>query len=79
MPDFSGILENIPEFKRYMTVDELHQRSAELVNEHADRVELIDLGESTNGETIECLKIGEGRHSALIHGFPCPHPRVPQL
>ena len=75
MPDFTRILENVPEFKRYMTVDELHQRSAELVNEHPDEVELIDLGESAKGETIECLKIGVGRHSALIHGFPnCEEP-----
>src|SRR4030042_6342951 len=75
MPDFTRILENVPEFKRYMTVDELHQRSAELVNEHPDEVEIMDLGESAKGEPIECLKIGGGRHGALIHGFPnCEEP-----
>jgi hypothetical protein len=75
MPDFTRILENVPEFRRYMTVDELHRRSAELVNEHPDEVELIDLGESANGETIDCLKIGGGRHNTLIHGFPnCEEP-----
>ena len=52
MTDFSNVLDNVPHFKRYMTVDELHQRSADMVNEYPDKVELIDLGKSTNGETI---------------------------
>jgi hypothetical protein len=75
MPDFSNILGNVPNFKRYITVDELHQRSADLVNEYPGKVELIDLGKSTNGETIDCLKIGDGKYNALIHGFPnCEEP-----
>jgi len=58
-----------------MTVDELHQRNADLVNEHPGKVELIDLGKSADGEVIDCLKIGDGRHNALIHGFPnCEEP-----
>ncbi len=58
-----------------MTVDELHQRNADMVNEYPDKVELIDLGRSTNGEVIDCLKIGDGKYNALIHGFPnCEEP-----
>ncbi|MFH1179323.1 MAG: M14 family zinc carboxypeptidase [Candidatus Bathyarchaeota archaeon] len=75
MTDFSNILENVPNFRRYITVDELHQRNADLVNEHPDKVELIDLGRSTNGEVIDCLQIGDGKYNALIHGFPnCEEP-----
>ncbi|MBN2335528.1 hypothetical protein JXL21_08200, partial [Candidatus Bathyarchaeota archaeon] len=75
MIDFSGILDSVPHYKRYMTVDELHQRNADMVNEYGGDVELIDLGESTDGEVIDCLKIGDGRHNALIHGFPnCEEP-----
>jgi hypothetical protein len=75
MPDFSNILDNVPDFERYITVDELHQRSADMVNEYTGMVELFDLGKSTNGETIDCLKIGNGRYNALIHGFPnCEEP-----
>ena len=75
MPDFSRILDSVPDYKRYMTVDELHQRNADLVNEYPGKVELIDLGESADGEIIDCLKIGDGRHNALIHGFPnCEEP-----
>jgi|GEM_PF-960054 hypothetical protein len=75
MTDFTDILENVPHFRRYMTVDELHKRNAELVNENPGKVELIDLGKSTNGEVIDCLKIGDGKYNALIHGFPnCEEP-----
>ncbi len=75
MPDFSNILDNVPNFKRYMTVDELHQRNADMVNEYPGKVELIDLGKSTNGDIIDGLKIGDGKYNALIHGFPnCEEP-----
>jgi len=73
--DFSNVLDSVPHYKRYMTVDELHQRSADMVNEYPGLVEFIDLGKSTNGETIDCLRIGEGKYNALIHGFPnCEEP-----
>jgi hypothetical protein len=70
MPDFSEILDNIPDWERYYTVDELHRRTLDLVSEYPGKVELLDLGKSTEGETIECLKIGDGRYNALVHGFP---------
>jgi hypothetical protein len=70
MPDFSNILDNVPDFKRHMTVDELHQRNADMVNEYPGKVELIDLGKSTDGEIIDGLMIGDGEYNALIHGFP---------
>jgi hypothetical protein len=70
MPDFSEILDNVPTWERYYTIDELHGRTLDLVSEHPDKVELLNLGKSTLGENIECLKIGEGRYNALIHGFP---------
>ncbi len=75
MTDFSNVLDSVPHYKLYMTVDELHQRSADMVNEYPDLVELMNLGESTKGETIDCLRIGEGKYNALIHGFPnCEEP-----
>lgn len=75
MPDFTEILDNVPDWKKYYTIDELRQRSADLINEYPGKVELIDLGNSTNGEIIDCLKIGDGKYNALIHGFPnCEEP-----
>ena len=75
MLDFLNILEEVPKWSSYLTVDELHQGNAELVNEYPGKVDLIGLGNSNNGEIIDCLKIGEGRYKALIHGFPnCEEP-----
>ena len=75
MVDFSEILEKVPDWKAYYTVDELHESSARLTNEYPEQVELIVLGRSAQGEEIDCLKIGEGRYNALIHGFPnCEEP-----
>jgi hypothetical protein len=69
------ILDKIPDWNKYYTVDELHETSAKLVNDYPEVVEMIELGKSTNGESIECLKIGEGELNALIHGFPnCEEP-----
>jgi len=72
MVDFSELLDNFPDYKEYLGVDELNESSKALAKENPDKVELIDLGKSGKGESILCLKIGEGIHNALIHGFPNP-------
>lgn len=72
MIDFSFILDEVPDYKTFFNVDELNVSSDKLVKDHSDLVKLIDLGESSGGEPIKCLKIGEGKHNALIHGFPNP-------
>ena len=75
MVDFSDILEKVPDWDAYYTVDELYESSAKLVNDYPGQVELLNLGNSGNGETIDCLKIGDGKYNALVHGFPnCEEP-----
>ena len=75
MVDFSELLDNFPDYKEYLGVDELNESSKALAKEYPGKVELIDLGKSGKGESILCLKIGEGKHNALIHGFPnCEEP-----
>jgi hypothetical protein len=75
MSSFNEILENIPDWRKYYIVDELHESTANLVNSYPGKVQLFNLGNSTNGEIIDCLKIGEGKYNALIHGFPnCEEP-----
>jgi hypothetical protein len=75
MIDFSEILEKVPDWDAYNTVDELHESTAKLVNDYPGQVELLNLGKSSNGEIIDCLKIGTGRYNALVHGFPnCEEP-----
>lgn len=74
MFDLSGFLGDIPDWKRYYTVDVMHEKVAEAVDGY-DAIEYIDLGKSTNGETIDCMKVGDGRYNALVHGFPnCEEP-----
>ena len=74
MIDLSGFLGDIPNWKLYYTVDEIHKNVVKVVEEY-EEIALLDLGTSTNGETIDCLKVGEGRYKALIHGFPnCEEP-----
>ena len=70
MIDFSDILDNVPHWDRFMTVDEQNQASRELAEEYPGKVKLLDLGKSTLGEAIHCLKVGDGKYNALIHGFP---------
>jgi len=70
MIELTDFLEDIPDWTRYYTIDELHKKAIEIAQEYPDKIKLLDLGKSTNGETIECLKVGKGKYNALIHGFP---------
>ena len=70
MIDLTEFLDNIPQWKRYYTVDEIHVKAEEISNEYPNKVTHINLGKSTKGEAIDCLKVGNGKYNALIHGFP---------
>jgi len=68
------ILNQIPEYKEFMTISELNNSSKKLAEEFA-HVELNKLGKSREGRTIYCLKIGEGKENAFLVAFP--HPNEP--
>lgn len=72
MFDFSDVLTNVPDYREYLGVDELNASSEELAKSYPDKVQLLNLGKSRNGESIKCLKIGDGKYRALIYGFPNP-------
>jgi len=72
---YSRIVSDVPDYKTFLTVDELKDSSRRLTEEYPDRVSRITIGTSRNGEAIECLKIGEGRYKALLFGTP--HPNEP--
>ena len=59
-----------------MSVDELDRSSRELAKDHPDKVSLLELGKSRNGHEMLGLKIGNGRHNALVYGFPNPEEPV---
>ena len=68
------ILRDVSDYREFMTVDELNTSSQRLADEH-DHVGFFRIGESTEGEPISALKIGEGSRNALLFGFP--HPNEP--
>jgi len=72
---YSEIVSDVPDYKTFLTVDELKDSSRRLAEEYPDRVSRFTIGTSRNGEAIECLKIGRGRYKALMFGTP--HPNEP--
>ena len=72
--DLEEILNQIPNYKEFMTVAELDESSRNLAQSH-DHVDLKEIGKSRGGKTINCLKIGEGKENALLFAFP--HPNEP--
>jgi hypothetical protein len=72
--DIKEILDQIPEYKEFMTITELDASSIKLADEF-ENVDLKEIGKSREGRTIYCLKIGEGKNNALLYAFP--HPNEP--
>jgi hypothetical protein len=71
---FDEVLDAVPAFKEFMTVEELDNSSKKLAEEFSE-VTLEKIGESGEGRSISCLKIGEGVRNALLFAFP--HPNEP--
>ena len=69
------VLDGIPEYREFMTVDELNRSSEKLVSKHGDKASLFEVGTARNGEPIKCLKIEGGEVNALLFAFP--HPNEP--
>lgn len=70
-----GVLKKVPEYEKFLTVDELNESSARLVSRHPDLVRAAAIGRSTDGEEIRMLRIGDGEEQLLF--FACPHPNEP--
>lgn len=65
----------IPDYQEFLTPDELHASSVQLVKEFPHLAQLCEIGTSTEGRTIELLTIGNGPKVALFIG--APHPNEP--
>jgi len=72
--NLTRILNQIPDYKEFMTISELDNSSKKLAEEFT-HVDLKKIGKSREGRTIYCLKIGEGKENALLFAFP--HPNEP--
>lgn len=72
---YKSVIDSIPEYERFLTLDELDQSSRALAEKYPDVVKLSSIGKSRSGRELLCLTIGKGKENALIFG--CPHPNEP--
>lgn len=73
--DLKKIIERIPDYSVFLTVDELNASSHRLVEEYPEIASLRVVGQSRSNEPIELLTIGSGEKHAFIFGGP--HPNEP--
>ncbi len=73
--DVLDILDNVPDYEVFLTVDELKASAQQLANDYPDIVEVLPVGHSRQGDSIHALKIGDGANKALL--FAMPHPNEP--
>ncbi len=69
------ILDEIPDYKTFLTVDELNESSHLLAERYPGVVKCMEIGRSRAGDKIFALKIGSGKKNALL--FAMPHPNEP--
>lgn len=72
---YDRILKEIPDYKTFFTMDEMNESSRALAEEYPDIVSVSEIGKSRSGESMLCMKIGDGSHRGLMFG--CPHPNEP--
>ena len=69
------IINEIPDYKEFLTTDEMDANSLKLAKDHPDVVSVKSLGKSRKGHDVYCLTIGKGSKNVLMFG--CPHPNEP--
>jgi hypothetical protein len=76
--DFNQILDiinDVPDYQTFLTVDELKASSQSLAKKYPDIVDILPIGNSRQGDPVEAIKIGNGDRKALLFAFP--HPNEP--
>lgn len=79
MSALEQVIEGVPNYTKFMTVEELNQSSKALAEQFPKLVEMTQIGQSASGQPIYCLKIGRGKKNALLYGFPHPNEPVGSL
>ena len=69
------LVDRIPEFELFPTVDEMTATIEELHRAHPQVTSLRRIGSSRLGEPLVSLTVGSGRRNALV--FAMPHPNEP--
>jgi hypothetical protein len=70
-----SILANIPDYKAFLTVDELNAALLGLAENYPDTVHVFEAGYSRKGRPMLCAKIGTGPKNALFYGCRTPNER----
>ena len=52
MADFGKLIENVPDYKVFLTVDEMDAHTLALAEEYPDKVEVFKAGVSRGGHPI---------------------------
>lgn len=73
--NLKAVAERIPDYSVFLTVDELHASSRQLVQEFPEIASLRVVGKTRSDEPIELLTIGSGERQAFVFGGP--HPNEP--
>jgi len=73
--DLGDVLDAIPDFPGYLTVDEMAASTRRLAEAYPDVARRWPIGRSRAGEAMEALVIGEGSRTAFLFGLP--HPNEP--
>lgn len=69
------ILNEIPDYKEFLTTEEMDANSLALAEKYPEHVKVESLGKSRKGSNIYCLTIGSGSKNVFMFG--CPHPNEP--
>ncbi len=69
------VINDVPDYQTFLTVDELKASTRELASAYPDVVTILPIGHSRQGDPIEAIKIGDGPKNALL--FAMPHPNEP--
>ncbi len=73
--ELKHIAADVPEYREFLTVDDLNASSHRLLEQYPDLVSIREVGSTRNGDPIELLTIAGGEDSAFIFGGP--HPNEP--
>lgn len=75
MLDIDAALARVPEYDRFHTLDEMYEAAQRVATEHPDLASIQFVGESTDGEKMPMVRIGDGPQRMLL--FASPHPNEP--
>jgi hypothetical protein len=75
MDILKDVIQRVPDYSSFMTVDELNESSKKLAKDYPSFAEYFEIGRSRDNNPIYCLKIGKGSKKALLYAFP--HPNEP--